>query len=86
MPVDFPLLTAVGTTAMSVAVADAVASLSMGAVKGATHGVSLIRLSYLGFRHNPFYIRAFVDSFACAMPVKSMTRAMKGPTPYKELL
>ena len=46
----------------------------------------LFRLSYLGFRHNPFYIRAFVDSFACAMPVKSMTRAMKGPTPYKELL
>jgi hypothetical protein len=43
MPVDFPLLTAVGTTAMSVAVADAVASLSMGAVKGATHGVSLKR-------------------------------------------
>ena len=46
---------------------------------------SLVRLSYLGFRHNPFYIRAFVDWFACAIPVKRMTRAMKVPTPSREL-
>jgi len=46
--------------------------------------ILLVRLSYLGFRHNPFYIRVFVDSSACAMPVKSMSRAIKVPTHYRE--
>ena len=46
----------------------------------------LVRLSHLGFRYKPFYIRVFEDLVKWTISVKSMTREMQVAMHHRQWL